>query len=161
VSLGLSRGLISAKGTKCKDPAYSMCKVGKGIFVSKYQGDEMGKERPCRICKKKYLTPSIWPGCCSEECRIRRIDFLQKEKKRPVRAKDITDDTRKWLDLRYQAFRKYGRKCYVCGLCDRLEVDHIKPRSKYPHLIWSIDNLQILCHDCNSGKSNKYNDRWK
>ena len=35
-----------------------------------------------------------------------------------------------------------------------LHVDHIKPRSKHPELELDINNLQILCKDCNLGKSN-------
>lgn len=42
--------------------------------------------------------------------------------------------------------------------CDRedgvIQVDHIKPRSKYPELSLDIDNLQILCKACNKEKLN-------
>jgi hypothetical protein len=37
-----------------------------------------------------------------------------------------------------------------------LHVDHIKPVSKYPELKLEFDNLQILCENCNLGKSNIY-----
>ena len=33
-------------------------------------------------------------------------------------------------------------------------VDHIKPRSRYPALELTLTNLQVLCNDCNMGKSN-------
>jgi len=59
-----------------------------------------------------------------------------------------------WKKVRYQAILKHGRKCMCCGSTDKVEVDHIKPISKYPSLALSLDNLQILCHDCNQGKSN-------
>ena len=65
-------------------------------------------------------------------------------------------NSREWHKLRYTAFLKYGRKCLVCGADHkkgaRLHVDHIKPISKYPDLALSLDNLQILCALCNSGK---------
>lgn len=35
-----------------------------------------------------------------------------------------------------------------------MNVDHIKPRKLYPHLALDVDNLQILCSDCNHGKGN-------
>jgi len=62
-----------------------------------------------------------------------------------------------WMRLRYEALKKYGRKCSCCGAMPPdvvLHVDHIKPRSKYPELELDINNLQILCKHCNLGKSN-------
>lgn len=61
--------------------------------------------------------------------------------------------TEAWRELRYRAFVKYGQTCMCCG-SNRMpmHVDHIKPRSKYPELELDLDNLQILCADCNKGK---------
>ncbi|RYZ77711.1 MAG: hypothetical protein EOP05_00795 [Proteobacteria bacterium] len=42
-----------------------------------------------------------------------------------------------------------------------MHVDHIKPRSKYPHLELEFSNLQVLCRQCNFGKSNKYEDDFR
>lgn len=64
-----------------------------------------------------------------------------------------------WLTLRHSALLKYGRKCMCCGGVPPqviLQVDHIRPRSKFPDLALDIDNLQVLCKDCNLGKSNKF-----
>lgn len=65
-------------------------------------------------------------------------------------------ETREWRELRYKALKLYGLQCQCCGrkppkVC--LHVDHILPRSKYRHLELDIRNLQILCEDCNLGKS--------
>ena len=52
----------------------------------------------------------------------------------------------------------------VCGASGKqtvLHVDHIKPRSKYPELALDPNNLQVLCKDCNLGKSNLYNTDWR
>lgn len=63
-----------------------------------------------------------------------------------------------WTTLRYKALQKFGRRCMCCGASPEtgavLHVDHIKPRSKFPHLALDIDNLQILCAACNKGKGN-------
>lgn len=40
-------------------------------------------------------------------------------------------------------------------------MDHIKPRSKYPHLELVFNNLQILCKNCNQGKSNIDETDWR
>ncbi len=61
-----------------------------------------------------------------------------------------------WFDVRYRAIKLHGRCCQCCGTTaspsNPIQVDHIKPRSKYPHLALDISNLQILCRDCNLGK---------
>lgn len=60
-----------------------------------------------------------------------------------------------WAEVRYKALNKYGAKCMLCSATKNIQVDHIKPRSKYPSLALELDNLQILCGQCNKGKSNK------
>ena len=69
----------------------------------------------------------------------------------------------KWQKLRYQAFVKYGNVCACCGPKDgvKMHVDHIKPKSIYPELEYELDNLQILCSECNIAKSNKNETNWK
>lgn len=64
-----------------------------------------------------------------------------------------------WTTLRMVAIKKYGRVCQCCGASTelhgvRMNVDHIKPRKLFPELALDLDNLQILCDDCNKGKGN-------
>lgn len=74
-------------------------------------------------------------------------------------------DTQVWKRVRYLALAKYGNKCQCCGHGPQtgavLHVDHVKPRSKYPKLALSQDNLQVLCADCNLGKSNVDETDWR
>ena len=65
-----------------------------------------------------------------------------------------------WKVLRKKAFQKYPSICMRCGNKDFLEVDHVKPRSRYPDLELDIDNLQILCRDCNLSKGVKDSPNW-
>jgi len=44
--------------------------------------------------------------------------------------------------------RRDGHKCTQCGSKNRLEVDHIKPFSKYPSLRYDVTNGRVLCHEC-------------
>lgn len=72
-------------------------------------------------------------------------------------------DRPEWLALRYRVLRKYGFKCQACSASPRddgavLHVDHIRPISKFPELALEESNLQVLCADCNLGKSNRYED---
>lgn len=66
-------------------------------------------------------------------------------------------DSPEWKKLRYAVLVKHGAKCQCCGATRksgaRIHVDHIKPRSKSPELALCADNLQVLCEDCNLGKS--------
>lgn len=63
-----------------------------------------------------------------------------------------------WRKVRMMAIKKYGAKCMCCGATPAtgavINVDHIKPRKLWPSLALDINNLQILCHDCNHGKGN-------
>jgi hypothetical protein len=63
-----------------------------------------------------------------------------------------------WRQLRFQALQKYGRRCQCCGASPEtgavMHVDHVKSRRRFPHLALDIENLQVLCGDCNHGKGN-------
>lgn len=56
--------------------------------------------------------------------------------------------------LRYQVLKKDNSTCRMCGRSTvdgvKLEIDHITPVSKGGRT--SLDNLQVLCYDCNRGK---------
>lgn len=64
--------------------------------------------------------------------------------------------SRAWRVTRYQALLRSQGRCECCGRRPEhgtfLNVDHIKPRSRYPHLALVVSNLQVLCADCNFGK---------
>jgi len=71
-----------------------------------------------------------------------------------------------WRALRARVLEKYECKCMMCGRSPKdhkivIHVDHIKPRSKHPELSLDFYNLQLLCADCNLGKSNKYDTDWR
>lgn len=70
-----------------------------------------------------------------------------------------------WRKLRMVALKKYGPRCQCCGATPAtgatINVDHIKPRKLFPELALDIDNLQILCHECNHGKGNWDQTDWR
>ena len=65
-----------------------------------------------------------------------------------------------WKACRVKIFKKYPAICMSCGNKNNLEVDHVKPRAKYPELELDIDNLQILCRNCNLLKGVKDGPEW-
>ncbi len=75
-------------------------------------------------------------------------------------------NSRDWQACRFDALKKSKGCCVLCGRSPRehgvvLHVDHIKPRSKAPHLQLHRDNLQVLCKDCNLGKGNRDDTDWR
>lgn len=70
--------------------------------------------------------------------------------------------SREWRELRYKFLRTSSRKCQCCFSTNKpLHVDHIRPVSKFPELKLEINNLQVLCEDCNLGKSNLFFDDFR
>lgn len=111
----------------------------------------------------------------SKRALRKQIDRLEKrileiQSKKPISIHKVSKgwephpfySSDSWLDLRYRALKTQGRKCIFCGSLDGpFHVDHIKPRSKYPHLELIESNLQILCKSCNLGKGNKDEIDWR
>ena len=61
-----------------------------------------------------------------------------------------------WAELRLQVLRHYGRQCMACGkTTGQMHVDHVKPRSKFPHLELEFDNMQVLCAEHNKAKRSR------
>jgi len=73
--------------------------------------------------------------------------------------------TSEWRVLRYDFLRRQNGKCQCCGATakdgKKMHVDHIKPRLLYPSLSLDINNLQLLCEDCNLGKGAWDHTDWK
>ena len=73
--------------------------------------------------------------------------------------------TEAWRQARYKTFCDYGGHCLCCGTRgtpdNPIQVDHIKPRSRYPGLALDLNNLQPLCLDCNRGKGTRDMTDWR
>lgn len=72
---------------------------------------------------------------------------------------------REWIKKRRLEFFA-DKKCAVCGSTDSLDLDHIDPRQKASHRIWSwsrerreeeIKKCQILCERHHQEKTNRDN----
>ena len=88
--------------------------------------------------------------------------------------RDYTKDdkfykTREWRTIRMAALKNSEGVCTCCGARAsdgvQLHVDHIIPRYKAPNLSLDINNVQILCDDCNMGTGawddTDWRDHWK
>ena len=78
----------------------------------------------------------------------------------PLSKKDFYTSW-EWAKLRYEVLKRYGAVCMCCRSTENIVVDHIKPRSKYPELELSFDNMQVLCSLCNRGKGAHDETDWR
>lgn len=129
------------------------------------------------ICSKYY---EKYPQGSAEASK-NKAARKKRKKQRPVERRpstpksktvsgiDVTSDaflsTFEWRRVRMEALKKYGPRCMCCGATPAtgavMNVDHIKPRKKWPSLALDVNNLQILCHDCNHGKGNWDQTDWR
>lgn len=56
--------------------------------------------------------------------------------------------TEEYVKWRLSVFSRDGFKCILCKSKENIQADHIKPKSKYPELIYDIDNGRTLCKKC-------------
>lgn len=70
-----------------------------------------------------------------------------------------------WKKVRYDVLKESNGRCCLCGRSAKdgvvLQVDHIVPLSKDWSKRLDKSNLQVLCEDCNLGKSNRDSINWK
>lgn len=71
----------------------------------------------------------------------------------------------KWRQLRYLVLKNVDGRCQCCGASAgdgvRIHVDHIKPRKTHPELSLCIDNVQVMCEECNIGKGSWDSTDWR
>ena len=106
-----------------------------------------------------------------KSCTVQSAAAKPKPSTKSIRAGgvDVTTDaflsTYEWRKVRMEALKKYGPRCQCCGATPAtgavMNVDHIKPRKKWPSLALDVNNLQILCHECNHGKGNWDDTDWR
>lgn len=156
------------------------CKKKNINNPTKLHCSDLCRERDLKKRKAKAEIASREPPLIAERIKIKgqnktslkrtikslRKEILRLQKKRRIikmrsapgadlnKKSDSFFESREWKELRIRAIVRYGRRCMACGAINtELHVDHIKPRLKYPELALCFDNLQILCRDCNLGKS--------
>lgn len=88
-----------------------------------------------------------------------RLQELAEERKKKIEEAQLFYSSPEWLMLRERVIKEEGRTCAQCGRLIKnasdITVDHIRPRSKFPHLALVRENLQVLCRRCNSRKKDR------
>lgn len=114
------------------------------------------------------------PDWSFKEQQPKKVETKKKAKNRKAKKKkkrwytskeDDFYSSYEWRSIRYRVLRTHGGKCMLCGATRsdgvKIHIDHIKPRSTHPHLELDFNNLQVLCEDCNIGKSNRDQIDWR
>lgn len=128
----------------------------------------------CSKYKEKYPEAAVKAAADKKRRKKRKKErqaLNRAERRSPVKVSgvEVTTtaflDTYEWRKLRMEALKKYGPRCMCCGATPAtgavMNVDHIKPRKLFPALALDINNLQILCHECNHGKGNWDQTDWR
>ena len=126
--------------------------------------------KPTVIPAKKKPSRAQRKAAVQLRKKARRTE-APKPVKRAVKVSGIDVTTKdflytyEWRKVRMEALKKYGPVCQCCGASPEtgavMNVDHIKPRKLFPSLAMDINNLQVLCHECNHGKGNWDQTDWR
>lgn len=113
------------------------------------------------IWSRHYLAKSFAPIDSAIRLRtsdlyLQDLDRLKAERLKHERFYRSTE----WRTIRSAVIEKFrhSRIGFVCHLCGgqieqhELTVDHVKPRSKYPELALTLNNLKLAHRTCNSAK---------
>ena len=63
-----------------------------------------------------------------------------------------------WRNFRYELEIVFHGLCAYCEEYAKGEVDHFKPKSKFPDLVYSWTNWLFVCHVCNHSKLDAWPD---
>lgn len=64
-----------------------------------------------------------------------------------------------WRQFKCQLNRSFFQLCGYCEVFCQTEVEHFRPKSKYPELVYVWSNWVNSCHACNNAKSEKWSSR--
>lgn len=62
----------------------------------------------------------------------------------------------RWRDFREDLGQRFHLQCGYCESICRGQVDHFRPKSTFPELVYEWSNWIFSCSDCNQAKSDKW-----
>ena len=114
--------------------------------------------KKCLYCTSKFSTygkERKTKVYCKQECRDTdyRVRFKGPKSHRWEGGKtekmQIIKSSARYKEWRTAVFKRDGYRCVFCGVKGiYLEADHIKPKHKYPKLMFRISNGRTLCRSC-------------
>lgn len=62
----------------------------------------------------------------------------------------------RWRDFHGDLRRAFAGLCAYCEERDKGVVDHFRPKSKFPELVYAWSNWLFACHNCNQAKGDQW-----
>ena len=62
----------------------------------------------------------------------------------------------RWRDFHGDLRRAFAGLCAYCEERDKGEVDHFRPKSQFPALVYAWSNWLFACHNCNQAKGERW-----
>lgn len=137
------------------------------LFLRDYISEPVSKTKKGRRSQMADAASKVMKMEIETKAKRTSIKTVRNRTKKNSSKPDAFYKSWAWKKVRYNALRIHGQRCQCCGWRPGdtshgyLVVDHIKPRSKHPKLELEVSNLQIMCNDCNMGKSNIYTDDFR
>ena len=116
----------------------------RGSIITEFVCENCGEKPQLAIIQHKGCTYLEW-------VHIHSIPKPEPEPE-PIKRKPIKPS------LRFEILKRDNYRCQMCGVTAKdgaaLEIDHITPVAKGGTN--DADNLQVLCRECNAGKSDSW-----
>jgi len=144
----------------------SICKISPKINTSRCRECNKAYYRDYRKKNKEKFSEYFKKHLSNPENKKKRNEYLKDYCQKNTNKRAIY--AKKWLqNLRFMVISHYGGKCKCCGeeQIEFLAIDHINEGGRKHRksisgniYLWIKDNnypddLQVLCHNCNSAKS--------
>jgi len=108
------------------------------------------KKNDARLCiesvtKNPTRCKEDWRTIC-RSCILKKYRWKNHTKKDKINIRKI--DGKKYNEWRKKILDFFDSRCLWCGEHINVQVDHIRPVSLFPELIYDIDNGRPLCKNC-------------
>jgi 5-methylcytosine-specific restriction endonuclease McrA len=112
-----------------------------------------------------YIVDEMHPVFIKKSKRIDKVKTVKHPPAYHYKDTSIFYKSPEYRKLRYEVLAEQNGTCQLCGRTRKdgciMHLDHIVPISKDWTKRLDKDNMQILCEDCNLGKSNLDDTDWR
>lgn len=100
------------------------------------------------IARKAYQTNQTFQKISKEAYQLARASHADPKY-------EAFRDSPEGLAWKQEQIKQYGHRCPECSKVingRNANIDHKYPRRLYPWLAWEVENLWVMCRDCNKAK---------